>query len=121
MSTWNTVSNIIKTVNTDDENGNRQSGVIWHTQGSGKSLTMVMLAKYILMELTKHHPKVIIVTDRKDLDNQIAKTFAHTRLSPAKATSGKHLVELIQSGKADVVTTIINKFNTAENQKIKIW
>lgn len=114
------IRNIIKTVNTDDENGNRQSGVIWHTQGSGKSLTMVMLAKFILMELTKHHPKVIIVTDRKDLDNQIAKTFAHTRLSPAKATSGKHLVELIQSGKADVVTTIINKFNTAENQKIKI-
>ena len=114
------IRNIIKTVNTDDENGNRQSGVIWHTQGSGKSLTMVMLAKYILMELTQYHPKVIIVTDRKDLDNQIAKTFAHTRLSPAKATSGKHLVELIQSGKADVVTTIINKFNTAENQKIKI-
>ncbi|MBE6852116.1 MAG: type I restriction endonuclease subunit R [Ruminococcus sp.] len=114
------IRSIINTVNTDDENGNRQSGVIWHTQGSGKSLTMVMLAKYILMELTKYHPKVIIVTDRKDLDNQIAKTFAHTRLSPAKATSGKHLVELIQSGKADVVTTIINKFNTAENQKIKI-
>lgn len=114
------IRKIIKTINTDDENGNRQSGVIWHTQGSGKSLTMVMLAKYILMELANCHPKVIIVTDRKDLDNQIAKTFAHTRLSPAKATSGKHLVGLIQSNKADVVTTIINKFNTAENQKVKI-
>lgn len=114
------IREIIKTINTDDENGNRQSGVIWHTQGSGKSLTMVMLAKYILLELASCHPKVIIVTDRKDLDNQIAKTFAHTRLSPAKATSGKHLIELIQSDKADVVTTIINKFNTAENQKIKI-
>lgn len=114
------IRNIIKTINNNDEYGNRQSGVIWHTQGSGKSLTMVMLAKYILMELTSCHPKVIIVTDRKDLDNQIAKTFAHTQLSPAKATSGKHLVELIRSGKADVVTTIINKFNTAENQKIKI-
>lgn len=114
------IRNIIKTINNNDEYGNRQSGVIWHTQGSGKSLTMVMLAKYILMELTICHPKVIIVTDRKDLDNQIAKTFAHTRLSPAKAASGKHLVELIRSGKADVVTTIINKFNTAENQKIKI-
>lgn len=114
------IRNIIKTINNNDEYGNRQSGVIWHTQGSGKSLTMVMLAKYILMELTSCHPKVIIVTDRKDLDNQIAKTFAHTRLSPAKAASGKHLVELIRSGKADVVTTIINKFNTAENQKIKI-
>ncbi|MCR4643840.1 MAG: type I restriction endonuclease subunit R [Oscillospiraceae bacterium] len=114
------IRSIIRTINTDDENGNRQSGVIWHTQGSGKSLTMVMLAKYILMELHRCHPKVIIVTDRKDLDNQIAKTFAHTRLSPAKATTGKHLVELIQSNKADVVTTIINKFNTAENQKVKI-
>ena len=114
------IRNIIRTINTNDENGNRQSGVIWHTQGSGKSLTMVMLAKYILMELHSCHPRVIIVTDRKDLDNQIAKTFAHTRLSPAKATSGKHLVDLIRSDKADVVTTIINKFNTAENQKIKI-
>lgn len=114
------IRNIKDTINTDDENGNRQSGVVWHTQGSGKSLTMVMLAKYILMELSSCHPKVIIVTDRKDLDNQIAKTFAHTRLSPAKATSGKHLVELIKNDKADVVTTIINKFNTAENQKVKI-
>ncbi|MDE5763727.1 MAG: type I restriction endonuclease subunit R [Ruminococcus sp.] len=114
------IRRIINNINTENENGSRRSGVVWHTQGSGKSLTMVMLAKYILMELAHCHPKVIIVTDRKDLDNQIAKTFAHTRLSPAKATSGKHLVELIQSNKADVVTTIINKFNTAENQKIKI-
>lgn len=114
------IRKIIEKINTDDENENRQGGVIWHTQGSGKSLTMVMLAKYILMELTRCHPKVIIVTDRKDLDNQIAKTFSHTRLSPAKATSGKHLVDLIQSDKADVVTTIINKFNTAENQKVRI-
>jgi len=114
------IHRIINTINKDDENGNRQSGVIWHTQGSGKSLTMVMLAKYILMELADRHPKVVIVTDRKDLDNQIAKTFAHTKLSPAKATSGRHLIELIQSDKADVVTTIINKFNTAENQKVRI-
>ncbi len=114
------IRNIIKTINKDDPDGNRQGGVIWHTQGSGKSLTMVMLAKYILMELNNCHPKVIIVTDRKDLDNQIAKTFSHTRHSPVKATSGKHLVDLIQNDKADIVTTIINKFNTAENQKIKI-
>lgn len=114
------IKNIIKTVNKNDEYGNRQSGVVWHTQGSGKSLTMVMLAKYILMEMPLLNPKVIIVTDRKDLDNQIEKTFAHTRLKPFKATSGKNLVNLIQSNKADVITTIINKFNTAENQKIRI-
>lgn len=114
------VREIIRTINSSDEYGNRQGGVIWHTQGSGKSLTMVMLAKYILMELSEFHPRVIIVTDRKDLDNQIAKTFSHTRLSPAKAVSGKHLIELISSNKADVITSIINKFNTAENSKIKI-
>lgn len=108
------IREIIKTIRQTDERGNRQSGVIWHTQGSGKSLTMVMLAKYILMELSADHPKVVIVTDRKDLDAQIAATFAHTRLNPARATSGRHLVGLVDSSKADVVTTIINKFNTAE-------
>lgn len=100
-----------------DERGNRRGGVVWHTQGSGKSLTMVMLAKYILMELADCHPRVIVVTDRKDLDRQITATFAHTRLTPARATSGRNLVKLLNSGKADVVTTIINKFNTAEKME----
>ena len=113
------IKEIIKTIQQPDEKGNRQSGVIWHTQGSGKSLTMVMLAKYILMELPDCNPKVVVVTDRKELDRQIAATFAHTRLNPARATSGRNLVELLGSGKADVVTTIINKFNTAEKMEHK--
>lgn len=113
------IKEIVKTIGEIDERGNRQSGVIWHTQGSGKSLTMVMLAKYILMELTDCHPRVVIVTDRKELDGQIAATFAHTRLNPARATSGRHLVELVNSGKADVITSIINKFNTAERMATK--
>lgn len=105
------------TIRQSDERGNRRGGVVWHTQGSGKSLTMVMLAKYILMELADCHPRVIVVTDRKDLDRQITATFAHTRLTPARATSGRNLVKLLNSGKADVVTTIINKFNTAEKME----
>ena len=113
------VREIMKTIAESDEHGNRQSGVIWHTQGSGKSLTMVMLAKYILMELKDCHPRVVIVTDRKELDAQIAATFAHTRLTPARATSGRHLVELVGSDRADVITSIINKFNTVERQEIK--
>lgn len=108
------IREIMKTVAQQDSRGNRQGGVIWHTQGSGKSLTMVMLAKYILMVLADCNPRVVIVTDRKELDGQIAATFSHTRLNPARATSGRHLVELVTNGKADVVTTIINKFNTAE-------
>lgn len=113
------VREIMKTIAESDEHGNRQSGVIWHTQGSGKSLTMVMLAKYILMELKDCHPRVVIVTDRKELDTQIAATFAHTRLTPARATSGRHLVELVNSARADVITSIINKFNTVERQEVK--
>ena len=113
------VREIMKTIAESDEHGNRQSGVIWHTQGSGKSLTMVMLAKYILMELRDCHPRVVIVTDRKELDAQIAATFAHTRLTPARATSGRHLVELVNSARADVITSIINKFNTVERQEVK--
>ena len=113
------VQEIMKTIAESDEHGNRQSGVIWHTQGSGKSLTMVMLAKTILMELKDCHPRVVIVTDRKELDAQIAATFAHTRLTPARATSGRHLVELVNSARADVITSIINKFNTVERQEVK--
>ncbi|MBQ8595892.1 MAG: type I restriction endonuclease subunit R [Oscillospiraceae bacterium] len=113
------IKEIIKTIEETDDKGNRQSGVIWHTQGSGKSLTMVMLAKYILMELASYHPRVVLVTDRKELDGQIAATFSHTRLSPARATSGRHLVELVNSSKADVITSIINKFNTVERQETK--
>lgn len=113
------IKEIMKTVQKTDSHGNRQGGVIWHTQGSGKSLTMVMLAKYILTELASCNPRVVLVTDRKELDGQIAQTFAHTRLNPARATSGRHLVELVTSGKADVVTSIINKFNTAERLDVR--
>ena len=113
------IKEIIKTINTDDMDGNRKSGVIWHTQGSGKSLTMVMLAKYILLEMLHLEPKVVIVTDRKELDKQIAKTFTHTKCKPARATSGKNLIDLLNEGKVDVITTIINKFNTVESSGLK--
>lgn len=112
------VKEIIKTINQNDIRCNRQGGVIWHTQGSGKSITMVMLAKFLLMKLAGQ-PKIVVVTDRKELDKQIAQTFAHTRLKPARATSGRHLITLINSDAVDVVTAIINKFNTVENSGLK--
>lgn len=80
---------------------------------------MVMLAKFLLMKLAGQ-PKIVVVTDRKELDKQIAQTFAHTRLKPARATSGRHLITLINSDAVDVVTAIINKFNTVENSGLKI-
>ncbi|QCU21002.1 type I restriction endonuclease subunit R [Bacillus altitudinis] len=111
------IKEILKTIEERDENGNRQSGVIWHTQGSGKSLTMVMLAKYIMSELVDYNPKVVVVTDRVELDKQIHKTFTHTRLKASRATTGSHLVELINDNNADIVTTLVHKFDTASTKQ----
>ena len=115
------VKRVIETINTYNPQGNRESGVIWHTQGSGKSLMMVMLAKYILMEMSYQNPRIILVSDRKELDKQIATTFTHTRCKPARATTGKNLVDLIRDGKADIITTVINKFNKTESSGVKIF
>ncbi|QDU73761.1 Type-1 restriction enzyme R protein [Bremerella volcania] len=91
----------------------RTGGVIWHTTGSGKSLTMVMLAKALSLEPTIKNPKVVIVTDRVDLDRQIWKTFLACRKSVERANSGSHLVQLVSQGKVDIITTIIDKFESA--------
>lgn len=114
------IKEIMKTIEERDENGNRQSGVVWHTQGSGKSLTMVMVAKYILSELDTLNPKVIVVTDRVDLDTQINRTFNHTRLKAVKAATGNHLIKLINGTEADIITTLVHKFDTAANKGTKL-
>lgn len=101
------VAERIKTI----EGGKRNGGVVWHTQGSGKSLTMVMLAQLIAAEIK--NPRIILVTDRTDLDNQITKTFRKCGKEVENATTGKKLVELLESETDAVITTIINKFATA--------
>jgi type I restriction enzyme, R subunit len=93
--------------------GKRKGGVIWHTQGSGKSLTMVMLAQAIALEKSIQNPKIILVTDRTDLDAQITSTFRKCGMVVDNASTGQRLVELLQSKSDAVVTTIINKFETA--------
>ncbi|UWQ04176.1 type I restriction endonuclease subunit R [Aliiroseovarius crassostreae] len=102
----------VETVKQHDIGGARKGGVIWHTQGSGKSLTMVMLGRSLALERSIENPRIIIVTDRDDLDKQIKDTFKSCDLEPVRATSGSHLLELVQN-KAPLVTTIINKFDTA--------
>lgn len=107
------VKAIIKTVKERDSNGDRQSGVIWHTQGSGKSLTMVMLSKYIEYEFADSEPRVIIVTDRINLDKQIHGTFINSGIRAAKASTGRHLITLMEKGSDQVITTLVHKFDTA--------
>tara|TARA_R100000005_G_scaffold96162_1_gene81124 strand:- start:13492 stop:16716 length:3225 start_codon:yes stop_codon:yes gene_type:complete len=95
-----------------DADGVRKGGVIWHTQGSGKSLTMVMLGRSLALDKAVRNPRIIIVTDRDDLDKQIKGTFKSCELEPIRATSGSHLVDLIRNN-TPLITTIINKFDTA--------
>lgn len=95
------------------EEGKRKGGVVWHTQGSGKSLTMVMLAQAIALEPRIRNPKIILVTDRTDLDKQISDTFRKCGKFIENAATGQRLVELLESKSDAVVTTIINKFAAA--------
>ena len=107
------INKIIKRIQIT-EGGKRNGGVIWHTQGSGKSLTMAMLARKIY--LTVRNPKIILVTDRIDLDTQITDTFRSVDVPVHNAKTGNQLVELLQSKSDAVVTTIVNKFEAAVNQ-----
>ena len=77
---------------------------------------MIMLSKYILSELSEDNPQVVVVTDRKNLDKQIHRTFNHTRLKASRATSGNHLIKLIGDNNADVITTLVHKFDTASKK-----
>jgi type I restriction enzyme R subunit len=95
------------------EGGKRRGGVIWHTQGSGKSLTMVMLAQAIVLDKTIRNPKIALVTDRTDLDRQITKTFRKCDIVVDNAATGSQLAELLESNSDAIITTVINKFESA--------
>jgi type I restriction enzyme R subunit len=114
------IKEALKNINKFDKFGKRKGGLIWHTQGSGKSLTMVLLAK----ELNRTIPnsKIIIITDRIHLDKQIKNTFnnAGFKGNVVRAYSGNKLTDLLKEGKSSVITTVINKFDNAMNKKLVI-
>ena len=95
----------------------REGGILWQTQGSGKSLTMVMFVKALIEDPEITNPRIFIVTDRKDLDRQIKETFENSGLKKAikKAKSGRNLLELIKDKTPDVVTTLVFKFDAAKD------
>lgn len=93
----------------------KRGGLIWHTQGSGKSLTMSILASLIKKSIPTS--RIIIVTDRTQLDEQIHTTFQKTGIEAKKAKSGKHLVELLQNGES-VITTLVQKFKAPEKYNV---
>ena len=96
-----------------DATNSRKGGVIWHTQGSGKSLTMVMLARNLALDPEIVNPRIVLVTDRDDLDKQLGNTFAACGLEANRATSGRNLLELVAEKKSGIITTLIHKFDKA--------
>ena len=107
-----------------NRDGGREGGVIWHTTGSGKSYTMVFLLKALLTDDELARCRILIVTDRTDLERQLSKTFitggafgsaAATKKESekAKAESGRDLAERIGSGTERIMFTLLQKFNSA--------
>ena len=109
-------------------NGERRGGVLWHTTGSGKSFTMVYLCRALLLSDALKNCRVLVVTDRVDLEKQLSKTFLtggafgsdiagkKSGDSLAKTRSGKQLAERIGHGNERIIFTIINKFASAAKQ-----
>ncbi len=94
--------------------GDRRIGVVWHTQGSGKSLTMAFYAGRIIREPAMGNPTIVVLTDRNDLDDQLFGTFSRCqellRQPPLQAESRAHLRELLSVTAGGVVFTTIQKF-----------
>lgn len=112
------VEKILERVEQEEQgmNGNkRQGGIVWHTQGSGKSLTMVLFVKALIENPHLVNPRVIVVTDRIDLDKQISETFRNCNLKKdiIRANTGKHLLELVKEQTPAVVTSLVHKFESA--------
>lgn len=98
----------------------REGGVIWHTTGSGKSFTMVFLSKVLVLHDALKQCRIVVVTDRVDLENQLSNTFSmggeladKKDKKAAIATSGRRLAEQIGHGRERIIFSLIQKFNTA--------
>ncbi len=111
------IQKILHKINNITQDGSRSGGLVWHTQGSGKSLTMVMLTKALKQYIPGS--RVVVVTDRKDLDIQIHNTFSNTEIVATRAINGRDLLEQLQSGKS-VITTLIHKFEMVKNEGVII-
>ena len=94
----------------------REGGIIWHTQGSGKSLVMVWLAKWIRENIT--NSRVLIITDRTELDEQIEKVFKGVSEDIYRTSSGADLVHVLNAGDEWLICSLIHKFGASEEGDI---
>lgn len=118
------IKSMLARVSKTRPDGGREGGVVWHTTGSGKSLEMVMLCKALLLDPDLAGCRVIVVTDRVDLEKQLSSTFlsggafgsdvaAKKDGETAKVQSGRDLAERIGSGNERIIFTLLQKFNSA--------
>jgi type I restriction enzyme R subunit len=114
------IKRLIERINQKRPDGGREGGVIWHTTGSGKSFTMVFLSKALILHDSLKQCRLLVVTDRVDLESQLSKTFASSGelagkkdKEAAMATSGKRLAQQIGKGSERIIFSLIQKFNSA--------
>ncbi len=106
----------------DGKPGDRRAGVVWHTQGSGKSLSMLFYAARIIAEPAMENPTLVVLTDRNDLDDQLFGQFQRChdflRQMPVQAEDREHLRTLLQVASGGVVFTTIQKFMPEKGEKM---
>jgi type I restriction enzyme, R subunit len=109
------------TLSASDDRGDQRVGVVWHTQGSGKSLTMAFYSGRLVLEPSLRNPTIVVITDRNDLDDQLYGTFSRChellRQSPAQAEDREHLRSLLRVSSGGVVFTTIQKFMPSEGER----
>ena len=107
---------VVSTIHAADKNGNKKAGVVWHTQGSGKSLSMVFYTGKLVKVM--NNPTVIVITDRNDLDDQLFDTFADNvellRQPPQQAESTEQLKDLLRVASGGIIFTTIQKFSPTD-------
>ena len=110
------------TINASAENGDKRGGVVWHTQGSGKSLSMVFYSGKLITSPEMRNPTIVVITDRNDLDDQLFDTFASSvqllRQEPVQAENREHLKELLKVASGGIVFTTIQKFLPENNKSV---
>ena len=117
---WRAVRKTIAKLTADKPEGGSSGGVVWHTQGSGKSLTMAYLARYLRAEsVGLNNPSVLVLTDRTDLDRQISNTFTNVGMSPIKAPSVAGLERMLSNDYGSVFTSTVQKFQERDGKPIK--
>ncbi len=102
--------------------GDKRGGVVWHTQGSGKSLSMVFYSGKLITSPEMRNPTIVVITDRNDLDDQLFDTFASSvqllRQEPVQAENREHLKELLKVASGGIVFTTIQKFLPENNKSV---